>query len=63
MSVTWVKIKSNFMANFTSSPAHTVLMVNGKLTWLAVLNGGSNPRLDLSAEFKFFVFFRTSLWS
>ncbi len=27
-------------------------MVNGKQTWLAVLNGGSNPRLSLSSEFK-----------
>ncbi len=33
-----------------SSPAHPVLMVNGKQTWLAVLNGGSNTRLNLSAE-------------
>ncbi len=36
--------------HFTSSPAHPVLMVNGKRTWLAVLNGGSNPRLGLSSE-------------
>lgn len=30
---------------------HPVLMVYGKLTWLVVLNGGSNPRLGLSSEF------------
>ncbi len=38
--------------NFTSSPAHPVLMVNRKQTWLAVLNGGSNRRLGLSSKFK-----------
>lgn len=32
-----------------SSPA--VLMVDGKRTWLAVLNGSLNPRLSLSTEF------------
>ncbi len=35
---------------FTSSPAHPVLMVHGKQTWLAVRNGGSNLRLSLSTE-------------
>ncbi len=31
-----------FFHKFTSLPAQPVLMVNGT-TWLAVLNGGSNP--------------------
>ncbi len=30
-----------------SSPAHPILMVNGKQTWLAVLNGGLNPTVVL----------------
>ncbi len=36
---------------FMSLSTHPVLMVNGKRTWLAVLNGGSNPTLSLSSEF------------
>lgn len=29
-----------------SSPAHSVLIVNVKLTWFAVLEGGSNSELN-----------------
>ncbi len=36
--------------HFTSSPAHSVLPDNGKLTWLALREGGLNPRLDLISE-------------
>ncbi len=35
---------------FTSSPVHSVLPDYGKRTWLAVHEGGSNPRLDSCSE-------------
>lgn len=37
---------------FTSSPAHSALKVNGKLTWFAVFGGGLIQRLSSSSELK-----------
>ncbi len=36
---------------FMSLPTHPILMVNGKQTWLAVLNVGSNLQFSLSSKF------------
>lgn len=41
---------SLFSNCFTSVPAHSLLLGNGKQTWLVVLEGGSNLRHGSSSE-------------
>jgi len=38
-------IKLTLNTRFTRSPVHSVLIVNGKQTWLVVLEGGSSSEL------------------
>ncbi len=46
-----VYIMTSILTLFHEFACPPVLMFNGKRSWLAVLDGDSNPRLGLSSEF------------